>query len=109
VTLILVVGLLLLGLIGLALMPLRGRLMEAAYTNRMLKLQNRSIEMLGQAADTQIEYAMRLRGDAVQPLTRLIDSQTQLQSEQLAVLQNAEREMVGIESALTTLGGKKLI
>ncbi|MCB9452039.1 MAG: dynamin family protein [Anaerolineaceae bacterium] len=109
VPLILIGGLLILALLGLAFMPLRGRLMESAYTNRMLKLQSQYIEMLGKAADKQIEYGMRLRGEAVQPLTRLIDAQTQLQSEQLAALQSAEREMVSIESALTALGGKKLI
>lgn len=109
VPLLLVAGLLIMALMGLAFMPLRGRLMESAYTNRMLKQQNQYIETLGKAADKQIDYGMRLRGDTVQPLTRLIDAQTQLQSEQLAILQNAEREMVSIESALTALGGKKLI
>lgn len=97
-----------LALLGLLFMPLRGRLLESAYTNRMLKLQSRYIETLTNAADKQIEYGMRLRRDAILPLTRLIEAQTQIQSEQLSQLQAAQQEMVKIESDLTALGRKRL-
>lgn len=97
-----------LGVLGLLYMPLRGRFLETAYTNRMLKLQGRYIDTLTEAADKQVEYAMRLRRDAIQPLTRLIEAQTQIQSEQLKKLQSIEQEMVSIESALTSLGKKRL-
>lgn len=97
-----------LALLGLLFMPLRGRLLESAYTNRMLKLQARYIETLTKAADKQVEYGMRLRRDTILPLTRLIEAQTQIQSEQLSQLQTAQQEMVSIEGALTALGCKRL-
>lgn len=97
-----------LALLGLLFMPLRGRLLESAYTNRMLKLQARYIETLTKAADKQVEYGMRLRRDTILPLTRLIEAQTQIQSEQLSQLQTAQQEMVSIEGALTALGRKRL-
>jgi small GTP-binding protein len=106
VAFLLLVGLM---LFGLLLVPLRGRMLETSFTNRMLKLQNRYIETVSKAADKQVEYGMRLRGDAVQPLTRLVEAQTQIQTDQLKALQNAQQEMVSIESALSTLGKRKLL
>ncbi len=107
-TLVAFIVLLGLALLGLLFMPLRGRLLESAYTSRMLKLQARYIETLTKAADKQIEYGMRLRRDTILPLTRLIEAQTQIQSEQLSHLQTAQQEMVSIEGALTALGRKRL-
>jgi hypothetical protein len=43
---------------------------------------------------------MELRRDAVLPLTRLINAQTQIQQEQLGKLQAAGQEMVKIEGEL---------
>jgi hypothetical protein len=84
-------------------------MLESAYTSRMLKLQSRYIETLTKAADKHIEYGMRLRGDAIQPLMRLVEAQTQIQTEQLRELQAAEQEMVSIESALSTMGKRRLL
>ena len=106
---IILIVLLGLGLLGLLFMPLRGRMLETAYTNRMLKLQSRYIETLTKSADKQVEYGMRLRADAIQPLTRLIEAQTQIQTEQLRELQAAEQEMVSIESALSAMGKRRLL
>ncbi|NWF70621.1 MAG: dynamin family protein [Chloroflexi bacterium] len=106
---ILLIVLLALGLLGLLIMPLRGRFMATARAARLLHLQTRYIDTLSRAADKQIAYGMQLRRDAVAPLTRLIDSQITLQTEQLNQLQSAEREMVGIESALTTMGKKNIL
>lgn len=96
------------GLLGLAFLPLRGRLLESAYTNRMLKLQARYIAELTKAADQQIEYGMRLRREVVLPLTRLIESQTHIQTEQLTRLQTAEQEIAAIEATLSNLGKRRL-
>jgi hypothetical protein len=104
--LILLIGL---GLLGLVMMPVRGRVMETAYTNRMLALQARYIEALTKAADKQVTYGLQLRRDAIAPLTRLIEAQTQTQTEQMNKLQAAEQEMVGIEAALAALGKKGLL
>lgn len=101
VVLVLVLGLMLLGVVAL---PLRGRALETAYTRRMLALQAQYIEAVSKAADQQIAYGMSLRHKAIAPLTRLIEAQTQIQTEQLARLQAAEHEMVKIETALTAMG-----
>ena len=98
-----------LALLGLALIPLRGRMVEAAYTHQMLALQKRYIETLTEAANKQIVYGVQLRRDAIAPLTRLIEAQTTLQKEQLQKLQEAERELAGIESALTSLGKRNIL
>jgi ribosome biogenesis GTPase A len=105
---ILLVILLALGMLGLVAMPIVGRYLETGYTNRMLKLQARYIDTLTKAADKQVAYGMQLRRDAVAPLTRLVEAQTQLQTEQLSKLQAAEQEMVKIESDLTKLGKRTL-
>lgn len=98
-----------LGVLALLYMPLRGRLLESAYTSRLLKLQARYIETLSKAADKQLDYGMRLRRDAVQPLTRLIEAQTQIHADQLADLQASEHEIVSIEKELTSLGKRNLL
>lgn len=97
-----------LGGLGFLILPLRGRALEADYTRRMLALQARYIETIDKAADQQIEYGMKLRRDAVSPLARLIEAQTQIHSEQLKTLQAAQQELVKIESDLASLG-KRLI
>lgn len=97
-----------LGMFGLLFMPLRGRLLESAYVTRMLKLQGRYVDALTKAADQQIEYGMRLRRDAVQPLTRLIEAQTQIQTTQIQKLVSAEQEIGSIEKELASLGKKRL-
>lgn len=98
-----------LALAGLAFMPLVGRVMRTRYTNRLLKLQNRYIETLSKAADKQIEYGMRLRGDVVTPLTRLIEAQTSIQNSQLERLRAAEQEMAQIENELNKLGKRSIL
>jgi hypothetical protein len=108
-TLVMLVLLFALGLLGLAIMPLVGRVVETAHTNRLLKLQARYIEALSKAADKQVEYGMQLRRDAVSPLTRLVEAQTQIQREQLSKLQAAQQEMVQIEADLAKLGKKAFL
>jgi small GTP-binding protein len=98
----------LLGMMGLLLLPVVGRVLEVGHTNRMLKLQARYIETLTRAADKQIEYGMSLRQEVVAPLTRLVEAQTQLQTEQMNKLQSLEQEMINIESELTRLGKRNL-
>src|SRR5690606_32044153 len=80
-----------LALLGLVLLPVRGRFVENAYTERMLALQKRYIDVLTDAANKQITYSMQLRRDAIAPLTRLVESQTEVQKEQLKKLLEAEQ------------------
>lgn len=105
----LLVGVILLMLIGLGFVPLRGRMLENAYASRMLKLQNRYLETLSNAADEQISYGVKLREDAVEPLITLIESQTETQSEQLQKLQSIQQQMVEIESSLADMGKSGLL
>jgi hypothetical protein len=106
---VILVILLVLALLGLAIMPLRGRMLANQRTAHLAKLQTRYIDALSKAAGKQVSYGMQLRRDAVSPLTRLIEAQVNIQTEQLNKLQSAEREMVGIESALTTMGKKNIL
>src|SRR5690606_21058066 len=103
---LIVVGLVVLGPV---MVPLRGRMVESAYTNRMLALQKRYIDEVVEAANRQLAYSLQLRRDAIAPLTRLIEAQTTLQQEQAQKLQEAERELAAIESALTALGKKNIL
>lgn len=99
----LVVLLVILGGLGMLLLPVRGRILAAAFANRMTKLGSRYSEEMRRAASEQIEYGMRLRRDAVSPLTRLIEAQMQTQSEQLAGLQAVQTALIRIESELSKL------
>ncbi len=96
-------------ILGLAYLPLRGRMLENAYTQRMVALQGKYIETLTRAANKQIDYAMGLRRDAIAPLTRVIDAQTDIQTEQMKRLQSAGERMVKIEADLTGMGKPGLL
>lgn len=104
---VLLVFILALGLLGFLALPVRGRFLAANYANRLFKLQARYSEALTEAADKQVEYGMQLRRDAIAPLTRLIEAQTQIHNEQLARLQSAETTITQIESELAALGKRK--
>lgn len=106
---ILLIVLLALALLGFAIMPLRGRALEAAYTAHMLQLQARYLEALRRAADKQIEYSMTLRRDSLAPLMRVIEAQSQIHTEQLARLQAAQQQMTRIEGDLAAMGKRKLL
>jgi GTP-binding protein EngB required for normal cell division len=101
VTLLILIGLATLGMITL---PFTGRVMENRYTNRLLKVQSEYVNIVSKAADQQLDYSMRLRRDAVTPLTRLVEAQTQIQTEQLTRLQQVDQEMARIEADLNKLG-----
>ncbi len=96
-------------LLGLAYIPLRGRILETAYTRRMLDLQRRYIEAVTEAARKQLDYGMQLRRDSVAPLTRLVEAQTEIQKGQLQKLESAQRELASIESSLTSLGRRRIL
>jgi hypothetical protein len=75
----------------------------------MLALQKRYIDVLTDTANKQVNYSMQLRRDAIAPLTRLVESQTEVQKEQLKKLLEAEHELASIESSLTSLGKRSLL
>jgi ribosome biogenesis GTPase A/ribosomal protein S9 len=104
-TFLVIIGL---GIIGFFTLPIIGRVLQGGHTNRMLKLQAQYVEVVSRAAEKQVKHGMALRTEVVAPLTRLVESQTQIQSEQLNKLQKANQQMVEIESELTKLGKKRL-
>ena len=58
---------------GLVFLPVRGRMLENAYTERLLQLQARYMEALNIAAEKQIAYGMQLRREvdcAADPVDR---------------------------------------
>jgi GTP-binding protein EngB required for normal cell division len=103
---IVLVMLLALAMIGLAIMPLVGRVLASRFQSNILGLQARYTETLGKAADQQIEYAMRLRRDAVAPLTRLVEAQNEMQNQQLQRLHTIEAELNRLEQDVNKLGRK---
>jgi len=100
-TLILV--LVILSILGAGANLFRGSTLSTSYGKRMKTAGVQYQETLQRAADKQIGYGMRLRQEAVAPLTRLIDAQTDVLTDQLLELQNAGKEMVAIEAALTKI------
>lgn len=109
ISFILLIVLLGAGLLGFALMPLRGRSIHTAYTNNLMRIKTQYNDMLTKAADRQIDYAMQLRRNSVAPLTRLIETQTALHDEQYARMRTAEQEIAKIENDLNALGKRGLL
>jgi GTP-binding protein EngB required for normal cell division len=107
--LVLLIVLLAAAILGFVVLPLRGRIIHTEYVNRLLKLQAKYTQVLTTAADKQIEYGMQLRREAIAPVTRLIEAQAHIQDDQLARLRQAESEIASIESALNTLGKRKIL
>jgi hypothetical protein len=106
---LILVVLIALALGGLAFLPLRGRMLENEYTERLLALQARFLESLNAAADKQIAYGMQLRREAIAPLTRLIDAQTEIHTDQMKKLQAAGQEIVKIEGELAGMGRASIL
>jgi len=105
IIIILLVG----ALLGILATPLIGRLIATNYANNMMRLQSEYVEELTKATDKQIEYGMRLRRDVISPLTRLVETQSDIQREQLNKLQAVSQEITEIESELNKLGKRGLL
>jgi GTP-binding protein EngB required for normal cell division len=101
---VVLVLLLALAMIGLAIMPLVGRVLAGRFQSNVFELQSRYTEALSKAADQQIEYSMRLRRDAVAPLTRLVEAQSDMQDQQLQRLHAIEAELNRLEQDVNKLG-----
>jgi GTPase SAR1 family protein len=91
-------------MVGIFAMPIVGYFLATRYKNHTNQLGQNYIEVASKAAHAQIDYGMQLRRDVVAPLTRLVETQTQIQTEQINKLQKIEQELVKVESDLTKLG-----
>jgi len=105
---VVIIVLLVAALVGIFATPLLGRFLATGYRNQMLTVQQEYIDTLTKAADKQIDYGMRLRRDVVAPLTRLVETQTSIQTEQMTKLQKISQGMTEIEGELTKLGKRGL-
>lgn len=98
--LLLVLGALTLMLVGLALMPLRGRMLARAYAERTLALSQRYQAVVREAAEEQIAYGVRLRQDMVAPFTRLVSAQVALLGERSRELRKLEDDLAALASEI---------
>ena len=94
---------------GLVFLPARGRMLENTYSARLLQLQGRYIDTLNEGAQAQIAYGMQLRREAISPLTRLIEAQTEIHTDQLKRLQAAGQEITKIEGELAGMGKTNIL
>ncbi|MBL8133705.1 MAG: dynamin family protein [Anaerolineae bacterium] len=99
-----IILLLALALFGIAFLPLRGRLIENRFRKRITDIESRFVEALRQAANKQITYGLQLRRDAVAPVTRMLEAQTETQMDQMKRLQAAGQELTAIEGAVGAIG-----
>jgi small GTP-binding protein len=91
-------------LLGLLILPIRGRMLANNHASGLLKLQSRYVDTVSKAADKQMTYGMQLRRDSVAPLMRLVEAQTGIQTDQLRSLQETQQEIVKIEGELSNMG-----
>jgi hypothetical protein len=92
-----------LGLVGLALLPLRGRLMESAYGRRMLGIEAELEKAVNKAGEQQIAAGTRMRNDAIAPFMRLVEAQLSHADELKAELEGHEQGLIALEKELGNL------
>jgi ribosome biogenesis GTPase A len=109
VSFVLFVVLLIAAMLGFVALPLRGRAIATSYANRLFKLRSQYVELIHKAADKHVEYGMKLRRDAIAPLTRLVDAQTSIHDEQLKKLKNSEQMIARIEGDLNAFGKRRFL
>lgn len=94
---------LLAALAGLGLLPLRGWLLERAYSKRMFDLKERYHTILNEALKEQLAYGIQLRKDTTAPFTRLIESQAKLTDELKNQIDSSERAIEDAQKGLAIL------
>jgi hypothetical protein len=101
--LLLVLMVLVLGLAGLALAPLRGLLMERAYADRMFALKTDFEKDLERAAQQQIDFGRQMRQDAAAPFMRLVEAQIEQSDRLKRELDEHAQALVVLEKELGTI------
>jgi small GTP-binding protein len=92
-----------LGFVGLGLLPLRGRLMEAAYGRRMLGIEAELEKAVNKAGEQQIAAGTRMRNDAVAPFMRLVEAQLSHTDQLKTELEGHEQGLITLEKELGSL------
>lgn len=93
----------LVALIGVMLLPIRGFLLERAYTNRMINAKDHYLKILREDVMEALSYGVRLRTETAAPFTRLVESQTQLAGQLKTELDNAEAAILRLQRGLAAL------
>lgn len=88
---------------GLALLPLRGWLLERAYSKRMFDLKEQYHKILNDALKEQLAYGIQIRKDTTAPFTRLIESQAKLTDELKKQIDTSERAIEDVQKGLAIL------
>ncbi|GAB1422104.1 dynamin family protein [Anaerolineales bacterium] len=91
-------------IVGMILMPIRGRLISRKYRNRLNEINEKFTQLIKEAGDKQIDYGMRMRQDAVSPLSNLVEAQSKLFDDQMSQLQRMNKDIVDVESKINQLG-----
>jgi len=98
-----VILVLVLFILGMALLPLRGSLLQYQYRRQMQTLQRQYMNTLHRAAEKQITYGTQLRQDVVEPFTRLITTQSEQLDELKLKLETHQQQIIGIQHKLSSL------
>ncbi len=88
------------GLLGMALLPLRGWLLKQAYAKRMDSLQQRYMRLVEEGAESVADYGGQLRRDTTAPFTRLIESRTEYVTSLQKDLDEAHQGILRIQRGL---------
>ncbi len=92
-----------LAVVGLLFLPIRGRILQVTYENRMNDIRDRYKIILERAAKEQLAYGTQLRRDSVSPFTRLISTQTEITDELKQELEIHERAITRLQHSLSAL------
>src|SRR5439155_23975830 len=101
--LLLLAAVIVLGLVGLALIPLRGMVMEQAYGRRLVGVKAELEKELERVAQQQIQFGLQMRNDAVAPFLRLVETQIAHVDQLKTELDAHQQGLVALGKELSTL------
>jgi small GTP-binding protein len=90
---------------GLAVIPLRGAVMENAHAARVRAVRTAYLDILAKAASDQVAYGRQMRQDAVAPFMRMVEAQVAHADGIKAELAAHEQHLTALEAELGTLRG----
>ncbi len=100
---LLLIAVIVLGLLGLALIPLRGLTMEQAYGRRLVGIKADLEKELERAAQQQIAFGTQMRNDAVAPFLRLVETQIGQVDQLKKELEAHQQGLIVLEKELNEL------
>ncbi|MCC7449349.1 MAG: dynamin family protein [Anaerolineae bacterium] len=100
---LLLVAVIVLALVGLAVLPLRGWLMEQSYGRRLIAIKTELENALERATQQQVAFGTQMRNDAVAPFMRLVETQVSQVDQLKTELEGHQQALVGLEKELGDL------